>query len=347
VRLGAILFAALCAPALLAAQQPAAGAAIVLPQRLAAGQPATLAVLGADGRLLPGAEVEFSGGVRLTADETGRVVFRAPRQPGVFFVRLAGGTAGASATVAAAPESPSDAVQVLRLPRAIPLGEKFEVSGTGFRGDADANRVELCDKPAAVLAASPVALVVIPPVDCAPGPAQIQIEVDGRSSGSLPVRMVALELVLEKGRLAQGENAELRIRVRGSEERLMVEARNLAPDVLRFRDGDVQRLTTRGGAENEAALRVLGVRPGDYSISLRLVQSVSGLPDTEACRKNLLSARAIAPEAWYPRLDRLIALLDESPQNSLRVRNELEKILGDIPPGEFGRLLEAAWRALL
>jgi hypothetical protein len=329
------------------AQQPPAGATIVLPQRLIAAQPATLAVLGPDGRLLPGAEVEFSGGVRLTADETGRVVFRAPRQPGVFFVKLAGGAAGASATVAAAPDPPADAVQVLRLPRVIPLGEKFEVSGSGFRGEADANRVQLGDKPAAVLAASPVALVVIPPSDCTPGPAQIQIEVDGRSSGSLPVRVVALELVLDKDRLTQGENAQLRIRVRGTEERLEVEARNLAPDVLRLRDGDVQRVTTRGGPDNEASIRVEGVRPGDYSISLRLVRSVTGLPDTEACRQHLLSARAIAPEAWYPRLDRLVALLDESPQNSLRVRNELEKILGDIPPGEFGRLLEGAWRALL
>jgi hypothetical protein len=329
------------------AQQPPAGATIVLPQRLIAAQPATLAVLGPDGRLLPGAEVEFSGGVRMAADETGRVVFRAPRQPGVFFVKLAGGTASASATVAAAPETPADAVQVLRLPRVIPTNEKFEVSGSGFRGEADANQVQLGGKPAVVLAASPAALVVIPPADCAPGPAQFQVDVDGRSSGALPVRVVVLELVVDKDRLTQGENAQLRIRVRGSEERLTVEARNLAPDVLRLRDGDVQRVTTRGGPDNEASLRVEGVRPGDYSISLRLVRSVTGLPDTEACRQHLLSARAIAPEVWHPRLDRLVALLDESPQNSLRVRNELEKILGDIPPGEFGRLLEAAWRALL
>jgi hypothetical protein len=334
-------------PFALAAQQPPPGATIVLPQRLLAGQPATLAVFGGDGRLLAGAEVEFSGGARMTSDETGRIVFRAPRQPGVFFVKLAGGAAGASATVAAAPEAPAAAVQVLRLPRVIPTNEKFEISGAGFRGEADANQVQLGGKPVVVLAASPVALVVIPAADCAPGPAQFQVEADGRSSGALPVRVVALEVVLDKERLAEGENAQLRIRVRGSEERLTVEARNLSPDVLSFRDGDVQRVTTLGGAQNEATLRVLGVRPGDYSVSLRLVQSVSGLPDTEVCRQNLLSARALAPETWHPRLDRLIALLDESPQNSLRVRNELEKILGDIPPGEFGRLLEAAWRALL
>ena len=50
---------------------------------------------------------------------------------------------------------------------------------------------------------------------------------------------------------------------------------------------------------------------------------------------------------WLPRVERLITQLGENPQNALRVRNELEKMLSEMPPGEFGRLLESAWRALL
>lgn len=328
---------------------------IVLPQRLVAGQPATLAVLGPDGRLLPGAEVEFSGEVHRTTDSTGRATFQAPRQPGVMLVRLADDGATASAIVDAPAPSPPDGVQVHQLPRVALLNEKFHVSGTGFRGEADANQVRLGDQPAVVLAASPVSLVVIPGPGCTPGPAQFLLEVDGRSPGPLPIRLVALELVLDQPRLAAGERASLRVRAVGTDELLVIEARNLTPGVVRLVDGDVQRVTTRGGADNVASLRVEGVRPGDYSVSLRLIRSASGLPDTESSRRHLLAARAIAPQGWFARVDRLIGLLEENPQNALKVRNELEKMLADPsaplgtgqPEGEFGRLLEAAWRALL
>ena len=330
---------------------------VVLPQRLVAGQPATLAVVGPDGRLLPGAEVEFSGEVHRTTDSTGRATFQAPRQPGVMLVRLADGGATGSAVVEAAAPSPPDGVQVHQLPRVALLNEKFHVSGTGFRGEADANQVRLGDQPAVVLAASPVSLVVIPGPGCTPGPAQFLLEVDGRSPGPFPIRLVTLELILDQPRLAAGERASLRVRAVGTDEPLVIEARNLTPGVVRLVDGEVQRVTTRGGAENVASLRVEGVRPGDYSVSLRLIRSASGLPDTESSRRHLLAARTMAPqgcgnnlskcEAWFARVDRLIGLLEENPQNALKVRNELEKMLAEQPEGEFGRLLEAAWRALL
>jgi hypothetical protein len=324
-----------------------AGNTIVLPQKLVAAQPATLAVLDADGRLLPGATLEFSGGVRLTTDSTGRATFRAPRQPGVFFVKLAEGSVTASSTVVAPPELPPDGVQVVRLPRVALLGEAFEVSGSGFRGEADANQVQLGEQPAVVLAASPVSLVVLPGPASLPGPVQFLLTVDGRSPGPVPIRLVTLELVLEKSRLGPGERSRLRVRARGSEERLQVEVRNLTPGVVRLPEGDLQRVTTSGGVDNSIALRVEGIRSGDYSIGLRLIRAAAGLPDTEACRHHLLAARELAPETWRPRVSRVIALLEENPQNALRARNELEKMLAEQPEGEFGRRLEAAWRALL
>lgn len=327
--------------------QQQSGAMIVLPQRLITGQSATLAVLGPDGRLLPGAEVEFSGEVLLTTDATGRATFRAPSQPGVMLVRLVNGSASASTVVDPPSASPPDGVQIYQLPRVALLNEKLHVSGSGFRGEADANQVRIGDRPAVVLAASPVSLVVIPGPSCVPGPAQFLLEVDGRSPGPLPMRLVALDLIFDQPRLTAGERGTLRVRAVGTDERLVIETRNLTPGIVRLVEGDVQRVTTLGGAENVATVKVEGVKPGDYSVSLRLIRAVSGLPYTESSRRHLLAARALAPERSVGRLDRLIGLIEESPQNALKVRNELEKMLAEQPEGEFGRLLEAAWRALL
>jgi len=329
------------------AQAPAPSSTIILPQQLVAGQPATLAVLASDGRLAAGVDVEFSGGKRVTTDATGRAAFRAPDAPGVMIARLAGASVSATATVVAAAGEAAEGVQVLQSPRLVMLGEPFGIRGTGFRGEADANRVHVNDKPAAVLAASPAALVVLPASGTSPGLAQFVVEVQGRSPGPVPIRLVAVDLVFEKGRLATGEKAPLAVRVRGSEQPLELEICNVTPGVVRLTNGDVQRVHTGGGPENAARVEMEGVRAGDFSISARLVPAVTGLPDTETARERLVAARAQAPQDWASRVDKLIAQLAESPQNALRVRTELEKMMAEMPAGEFGRLLESAWRALL
>jgi len=329
-------------------QTRSAGATIVLPQQLVAGEPATLAVLDANGRLLPGAGVEFSGGKRVTTDETGRAAFRAPDETGVMFTRLSGGAATATSTVTASTTDVAEGVQIIQLPRVVLLSEPFDVRGSGFRGEADANRVYLGEVPAVVLAASPVALVVLPGREATPGPAQFVLEVAGRSPGPVPIRLVTIEMIAPAAAgLKRGEKGTLQVRVRGSEEPLDLDVRNLSPDVVRLEGGDVQRVRTRGGGENSAPIVMEGLHPGEYSISARLVHSLAGLPDTEAARQLLISAHSLAPKSWAPRLDKLIAWLGESPQNSLRVRNELERMLAEGPEGEFGLKLEAAWRALL
>ena len=61
----------------------------------------------------------------------------------------------------------------------------------------------------------------------------------------------------------------------------------------------------------------------------------------------LIVARQMAPEDWQERVSRLIRRIERDPQDALKVRDELEKMLAEIPPGEFGRQLEAAWRTLL
>ncbi len=323
------------------------GAAIVLPHKLVAGERATLAVLDATGRLTKGAVVEFTGGERVTTDATGRAAFTAPATPGVLLARLPGPDVSASTTVIAPPAILPDGVQVYDYPHVISLSDRFAVDGAGFRGEADANRALLGDQPTLVLAASPVALVLLPGPRAVEGPTQLTIEVGGRSPGPVPVTLVSLELSATKKQLAPAEKGKLAVRVHGSDQRLVIEARNLTPDVIGLPRGNVQRVTSSGGANNTAEIEMQGVRAGDFSLSVRLVPGAAGLPDMEAVGQKLVAARRLAKGGWQERVDRVIHRIERDPQDVARVRDELEKMLAEQPQGEFGRLLEAAWRELM
>ncbi len=323
------------------------GASIILPPKLVAGERASLAVLDAAGRLTSGAVVEFTGGERVTTDATGRASFTAPVAAGVLLARLPGPGVSASTTVIAPPLIQPDGVQVFDYPRVISLADRFAVDGSGFQGEADGNRALLGDQPALVLAASSVALVLLPGPRAVEGPAQLLIEVGGRSPGPVPVTLVSLELSATKKQLAPGEKGKLSVRVRGSAQRLAIEARNLTPEVIELPRGNVQRVTSGGGASNTAEIELLGLRVGDFSLSVRLVPGAVGLPDMEAVRRQLFAARELAKGEWHDRVGRLIRRIQRDPQDVPRVRDELEKMLAEQPEGEFGRLLEAAWRLLL
>jgi len=248
-----------------------AGASIVLPQKLVAGQPATLAVLDQAGSLTQGAAVEFTGGERVTTDATGRATFTAPATAGVLLARLPGLSVSASTTVVASPQGSPDGVQVFEYPRVISVADRFAVGGSGFSGEADGNQALLGDQPALVLAASPVELVLLPGPRAAEGPTQLLIEVGGHNLGPVPVTLVSLELSATKKQLAPREKGKLTVRVRGSEQRLLIEARNLTPEVVKLPRGNLQRVTSSGGANNTAEIEMQGLRVGDFSLSARLV----------------------------------------------------------------------------
>lgn len=332
-------------PTKLASTAP--GTAIVLPTKLVAGERATLAVLDAAGRLTPGAAIEFTGGERVTTDQTGRTAFTAPAKPGVLLARLVGRNVNASTIVIAPAPNPPDGVQVLDYPRVISVSDRFVIDGFGFRGDADANRVLLGDRPTLVMAASPIALVVMPGPDAEEGPAQLVVEVGGRSPGPVPVTLVSLRVMAPKKELVPGEKSKLIVRVRGTDQHLVIEARNLSPQVVHLPKGNVQRVASSGGEANFAEIDMQSLRAGDFSVSVRLVPAAVGLPDVEAARQHLLAARRLATGDWQERLDRLLRRLDRDPQDALQLRNELEKMLAEKPEGEFGRMIEAAWRELL
>lgn len=346
IYLEALLLLALSLPA---RAQDSAGAKLVLPPRLVASQAATLAVLDSNGRLAPGSAVELWDGSIVVADSTGRARFVAPRTPGVTSVWLAGGKAQASAVVFAAPSGvpPGRAVQLATVPQMVSRDDRFFVTGTGFAGDADRNQVRLGGKAALVLAASPDSLVVLASPEAPLGPTRLEV-----GGASAPVTVVSLELPAALPRVAPGQRAKLPVRVAGTKLRLELEAQNLTPEVVQLRGGNPERVKTSGGTENSATLELEGLRPGDYSLQVRLVAAAFQQPDIEAARQALLIARQLAPRAQARALDQLIRELSRHPERYAGVRERVEAMRSvqtaavrqaqGGPPGEFSRALEAA-----
>lgn len=323
---------------------------MVLPHKLVAGQPATLAVIDAEGRLLEGITVTFTGSAQVTTDETGRAIFTAPGTQGVLFAeaRNTEGSARASAVVNLPPEKAPEGLSVADVPPVVSLATEFAVSGFGFRGAADENDVMLGGKPAIVLAASPSSLVIVPAPDLLPGPTSIRFTVGRWTQGPLNMTLVALEVSADPSRVAPKKKGKLIIRARGIEVPVELVVVNHTPQIIELLQGESKvRVQTSGGAQNAATLEVRGKSEGDFAVEVRLVAAASGMPDTVLAHRELTAARGMASGELQKTLDRLIAHLAEHPQHYLDVRNDLERILADLPRGELGLRIEFAWRALL
>jgi hypothetical protein len=258
---------------------PAASGAriLLLPRRIVSGERATLAVLDVNGRLTPGVTVNFSNGDRFTTDATGRALFVAPLNLGVIFGSIAG-RAGRVATAILSPaEASSASLQVSSAPRVASLTDRFEIFGKGFCGDADANRLTIAGQTALVLAASPTALVVLPPPELQPGAAAVVVSCAKREPAAFSVTFVGLDLEADASPLKPGEHRTLAVRVRGSTAKVTLEARNLAADIAELAGGNPVRAVSSGGAENLAKFEVVGRKSGNFLISIRLV-AWSGRP---------------------------------------------------------------------
>jgi hypothetical protein len=328
-------------------QGPAALAAmsVVLPVKVVAGQQATLAALTPGGRLAPGVPVELSSGEKLTTDASGRANFTAPSAPGVLVAQISGMPQGGTGAVALViPPQPPARVGLMRVPGEISVRDRFAVSGYGFRGEADANRVSLGGQRALVLAASPVSLVVIPGPGAQPGPARIVVETGG-AAATAPTDLVAVEV--DSKTVAPKEKAMLVLRVRGTDRPQLLEVQNQSPRVVRFIHGDQQWLTTAGGANNAAEIKMEGLSPGDFSLRVRLVPAATGPPDVEAAHQYLVAASRRAPPNDVHRVEKLVHRLERRPPDVEKVSDDLGKILASQPAGEFGLLLLAARDALL
>jgi hypothetical protein len=314
---------------------------IVLPPKLIAGKAATLAVIGADGHLAPGVGVDISGGQRLLTDATGRALFTAPGAPGVLLAKISGQFSAATVIL---PEPPAGKAALSGVPPIISSRDRFTLLGAGFQGEADANHVEVGDQPALVLAASPVALVVLTAPRITPGQKSLSVRTD---AGTSSTTTTLVELSLETGgrAITAHEKTKVIVRVLGSEQSLAVEARSLAPEVVRILGENPQRVQTSGGPENTASIDIEGVQAGEFGFRVRLISPPAGSPDVEAAQKYLEAAARVAPEGERRKVQKCLSRL-QKPKDASKVRAEIDKMLAG-SSGDFTLLLDSARKSLL
>jgi hypothetical protein len=258
------------------AQKPpssSAGRTLVLPRTMISGDRATLAVLDASGRLTSGAVVNFSNGDHLTTDATGRALFVAPLNPGVILGSIAGRAGHTPVTILSPSETTAHSIHVDSIPQIASITDRFEITGQGFCGDADANQITISGEPAFVLASSRTSLVVLPPADLQPGRASVDISCAKRYGPPLEVVFVALSLEADSSPLAPGVHRQLTVRVRGTRDKVSLEAKNLAPEIAELTGGNPLRFASSGGAENLAHCEIVGRQSGSFQISIRLLNS--------------------------------------------------------------------------
>jgi hypothetical protein len=280
-RQSASLFVMWCAvsltlPILLLPQQaPSASAArlLLLPKHIVSGETATLAVLDGNGRLTPGVTVDFSNGDHLVTNATGRALFVAPLNPGVIYATIASRPTRVYTTILALADVSSSSLQVSSAPRFASLADRFELSGSGFCGEADVNTVRVAGKPALVLASSPAALIALPPTELEPGPAVIEVSCARRSTSPFSISFLALTLDADSSALAPGEHRVLTVHVSGTAAKVSLEARNLSPKVAQLAGGNPANVSSSGGAQNAAQFELIGLERGNFRISVRLLST--------------------------------------------------------------------------
>jgi hypothetical protein len=272
----AALFAALLVPSFAAAQQPppAKNARILLlPRKMVSGDRTTLAVLDYGGRLTPGVTIAFSNGDHVTTNATGRATFVAPLTQGVLFATIQG-RAGRIQTEVIPASSAKSPAQVLSAPHFASLSDRFELQGHGFCGDADKNIVQIDGQPAFVLAASSEFLAVLPPADLNPGPADLTVSCNKGAAGDAHIIFLGLTLQADTSPMQPGQKRTLTVHVTGTQERVTLEARNLAPEVATLNAGNPAHATSSGGSTNTAAFPLTGKAHGNILVSIRLLPGV-------------------------------------------------------------------------
>jgi hypothetical protein len=149
--------------------------------------------------------------------------------------------------------------------------DRFEVTGSGFCGDADKNVVTIDGQPVLVLASSPNALTILPPLDPPSGLAEVMVTCGKQEAARFKVAFVVLKLEADTSPLLPGQKRTLHVEIAGSQEKIQLEARNLAPDIAELEGGNPVRVLSSGEAANKAEFHVTGKKHGSFLISIRLI----------------------------------------------------------------------------
>jgi hypothetical protein len=80
-----------------------------------------------------------------------------------------------------------------------------------------------------------------------------------------------LSLEADKSPLQPGQKRTLSVRIAGTQEKVMLDARNLAPGVAELAGGNPARAVSSGGAENVAEFPLSGKQHGNILVSIRLL----------------------------------------------------------------------------
>jgi len=309
---------------------------IVLPPRLVAGQPATLAVLGTDGKLARGVEVDLGQGAHVRTDPIGRAYFTVPTREKYLIAKSQG-----SSTAALVDEAPSTPASEIAVDARVSLKDTFSICGGGFAGDAEANRVQLRGEPALVLAASPECIVVLASPQTKPGTAAVSVKTPaGERTGE--TTLVALQYEAPEPPLLAQKKSRLVVTAEGTEAPIRIRIQNESPGVLQFLHGDQQELNTSGGSPNRASFEVEAIRSGDYSFQARIVP----LADTADAGRYLDAALPLAGENPGKELKKLAQRLKRHPRDAAKVQAELDYILNTVMAGDLRTLLVAARNSL-
>jgi len=267
----ALLLAFSISPAIAQKTPPPLGRTLLVPHTVVSGERATLAVLDSRGRLAPAVNVIFSNGDHFTTDATGRVVFVAPLNAGVILASIEGSSSRVPVVIIPPSEAAADSIQLDSVPQFVSLTDRFDVTGRGFCGVADANQIAVSGANAFVLASSPVSLTIWPPPDFPPGRASVTISCAKLTSSAFDVDFVSFELDADSAPLKPGVHRTLRVHVRGTSEQVELQARNLAPAVAEIVGGNNRKVSSSGGAQNVADLEIVGRAAGNFQVSVRLV----------------------------------------------------------------------------
>jgi hypothetical protein len=104
-----------------------------------------------------------------------------------------------------------------------------------------------------------------------PGLADVTVSCNKDPASATRVILLSLALEADNSPLQAGQKRTLTVRISGSQERVMLEARNLAPAVAELAGGNPARAISSGGPENLAQFPLTGKQHGNILVSIRLL----------------------------------------------------------------------------
>jgi hypothetical protein len=227
----------------------------------------------------------------------------------------------------------------------VSLENHFAISGVGFQGNADQNRVEVGDKRILILASSPVELIAMPPAKTTPGPASLAI-MEGTTEVATELTFVDVTIPdVSSAPIRRGKKSAVAAYVLGTTEPVDLLVRNLSPDVVQFPHGNEQRVRTTGSADNSAVIELKGIGAGAFSYVVTLEDTAAGA-NVPVARDFLRAAERIARRDASDRVAVILKELHGDKIEAVKLRNELNEIPNRGGSQDFQALIRAARRAL-